>query len=308
MIRLGLCCIFKEEPIKFRITTAKRLSDFDREEQLSRLSELCLHNALSLKKALEYCAANGIGDFRVLSQINPLRTHPEVEYCLGDLPGQKNIRETYNESLQFSRKHNIRTGFHPDQFIVLSTPHSSVLASSLAELSYQTEIAELIGADVINIHAGGVYGDKAKSLKRLYKELEKLPGNIRARITLENDDRSYTPRDIYPLCRDLGIPLVYDVHHHRCLPDGLSVKEATDLALKTWKREPLFHISSPRDGWNSGKPQFHDDFIDVKDFPDEWRDLDITLEIEAKAKEAAIRKLKMELIAEGIEILLPERP
>lgn len=303
MIRLGLCCIFKEEPIKFRIITAKRLSSFERWEQLQLLSELTLHNAKALKNALEFCAANGIRDFRVLSQINPLRTHPEAGYSLQDLPDREEIINTYHECRRFNRQHNIRTGFHPDQFIVLSTPHEQVLRASLAELEYQAEISELIGADVINIHGGGVYGEKEVSLKRLRNRLDKLPGNIRSRLTLENDDRNYTPSDLLPVCRDLQIPLVYDVHHHRCLPDNLSIEEATESALKTWNREPLFHISSPREGWNSPKPQYHHDYIDIDDFPEVWGSLDITLEVEAKAKELAIKKFAGQLKEKGIEIL-----
>ncbi len=51
------------------------------------------------------------------------------------------------------------------------------------------------------------------------------------------------------VCAATGVPLVYDVHHHRCLPDGASVAETTRLARATWRTEPLFHISSPLEGW-----------------------------------------------------------
>ncbi len=302
MIRLGLCCIFKEEPIKFRITTFKRLSAFERAEQLKLLSELCLHNARTLKTALEYCSAHGIGDFRILSQLNPLRTHPVAGYSLPDLPDYQVILQTYLDCRNFNKKHNMRTTFHPDQFIVLSTPYENVLESSLAELSYQAEIAELIGSDVINIHGGGIYNDKTNSIKRLKKRLAQLPENIRSRITLENDDRNYTPSDLYSVCLDMDIPLVYDVHHHRCLKDDLTIEKATELALRTWNREPLFHLSSPREGWHSTKPRFHHDYIDIEDFPECWRNLDLTIEVEAKAKELAIARLRTELIAQGIII------
>ena len=69
MIRLGLCCIFKAQPIRFRRTTARYLSGFPVDEQRRRLSEICLANAESLKRALAFCHENGIGDFRVNSQI-----------------------------------------------------------------------------------------------------------------------------------------------------------------------------------------------------------------------------------------------
>ena len=57
----------------------------------------------------------------------------------------------------------------------------------------------------------------------------------------------------------------------------------------------MFHLSSPLEGWHGPKPQRHHDFIDVNDFPDCWRPHNITVEIEAKAKEAAVEKLRTEL-------------
>ena len=57
----------------------------------------------------------------------------------------------------------------------------------------------------------------------------------------------------------------------------------------------MFHISSPIEGWDGRKPERHHDFIDVKDFPNCWRRKKITVEVEAKAKEAAVLKLKNEL-------------
>jgi UV DNA damage endonuclease len=93
----------------------------------------------------------------------------------------------------------------------------------------------------------------------------------------------------------MGIPLVYDVHHHRCLSDGSRVETITEMAIGTWDREPLFHLSSPKDGWKSGKLRNHDDYIDVSDFPSFWMNLDITVEVEAKAKELAVLKLKKDL-------------
>jgi UV DNA damage endonuclease len=79
------------------------------------------------------------------------------------------------------------------------------------------------------------------------------------------------------------------------LKDSLSVEQVTQEALATWNREPLFHVSSPKFGWGSSKPNHHHDFIDIHDFPECWRGLSITVEVEAKAKESAIRKLTSQL-------------
>ena len=295
MIRFGLCCIFRNHPVAFRKTTATYLARFAEAERLHRLAGLCAHNAQSLQKALVFCRENGIGDFRINSQILPLKTHPDVGYDMDDLPGAEEIVAAFRACGEFCLAHDIRTTFHPDQFIILSSPNPAVVQRSVADLVYQAQVAEWVNADVINIHAGGVYGDKPSALSRLAAAVETLPDLVRNRLTLENDDRSYTPRDLFPVCRDLNIPLVYDVHHHRCLADGLSMEAATDQSLKTWDREPLFHISSPKDGWSGPDPRKHHDYIDIRDLPRDWLSMDITVEVEAKAKELAIKKLMTEL-------------
>jgi len=300
MIRLGLCCIFKDQPIRFRRATAAFLARLPVPEQRRRLSEICLANAENLKKALVFCQENGIGDFRVNSQILPLKTHPGVGYEMDDLPEAETIIKTFSACGRFAGKHHLRTSFHPDQFIILSSPDPAVVARSVADLRYQAEVARWINADVINIHAGGAYGDKPAALERLKKAVSRLPGPVRKRLTLENDDISYSPRDLLPVCTDLAVPLVYDVHHHRCLPDDLSIEEATRLAVATWDREPLFHISSPKNGWHAPDVRKHHDYIDIKDFPECWRSLDLTIEVEAKAKELAVLKLKEALKSKGV--------
>ena len=105
-------------------------------------------------------------------------------------------------------------------------------------------------------------------------------------------------RDLLPVCEQLSIPLVYDVHHHRCNPDGLSVEEATRLAGETWQRvgrEQYCHLSSPKAGWEWRQSQPHADYIDPADFPDCWRGREMTVDIEAKAKELAVVRLMGEL-------------
>ena len=255
------------------------------------LAEIISANARALKASLRFCRDNGIGAFRINSQILPLKTHPEIGYKMSDLPGHEQIVADFTACGRFSRKYDIRTSFHPDQFIVLSSPDKSLVQRSIEDLAYQAEVSEWVNADVVNIHAGGTYGDKETALRRLEDVIHGLPNMIRSRLTLENDDRSYTPRDLLPLCERIGIPFVYDVHHHRCLPDGLSEKDVTTRAISTWNREPLFHVSSPAGGWEGTKPRSHHDYLDPKDLPVDWLDLDITVDIEAKAKEVAISRL-----------------
>jgi UV DNA damage endonuclease len=297
--RLGLCCQFSAQPIKFRTTTATALSRQPRRQQLERLAGLAAANAQSLLAALEFCAGHGIGSFRICSPILPVKTHPVVGYRIEELPGAGALVEQFRRCGDYARAHGIRTGFHPDQFVVLNSPDTGIVQRTVADLESQAEIAEWVNADTINIHGGGGYGAKAAALERFRRSLALLSPRARSRLTVENDDKTFTPSDLLPVCRAEGIPLVYDVHHHRCLPCSLSVAEATLEASATWNREPLFHLSSPLAGWAGPKPQRHHDYIAPTDFPAEWRGRALTVEVEAKAKELAVERLRKHLEDRG---------
>lgn len=291
MVRLGLCCKFIEQPIKFRTTTVKSVSALTKEKRHQKLASLCSSNADALHKSIEFCHENQIGCFRVLSQVLPLKTHGDCGYELTDLPDGDETIEKFRSCRQLAKEHDVRLSFHPDQFVVLNSPREDVVESSICELEYQAEVAEWIGADVVNIHGGGGYGDKPAALDRFARNLGRLSARVRKRLTVENDDKVYAPQELLPLCTAESVPLVYDVHHHRCLPDSLSVEEATEQAIATWDREPMFHVSSPREGWSGPQTNRHHDYIDARDFPTEWDSMDITVEVEAKAKELAVARL-----------------
>jgi UV DNA damage repair endonuclease len=56
---------------------------------------------------------------------------------------------------------------------------------------------------------------------------EKLSDRARARLAVENDDRSFALVDVLPLARRCAGPVVWDVLHHRCHdPAALADDEA----------------------------------------------------------------------------------
>jgi UV DNA damage endonuclease len=248
--------------------------------------------------AVRHCRALGIGAFRINSQVLPLGTHPVSGYSLDRIDRTGEARRTFIEAAVLARQLDVRLSFHPDQFVVLNSERSAVVESSLREVEFQAEMAELIGADVIVLHGGGAAGGKEAALARLARAVERLSGRARGRLAIENDDRMFAPADLLPVCASLGIPFVYDVHHHRCNGDGLSEREATTRAVTSWGgREPYFHISSPRAGWGGGDPRPHADYIDPTDVPKDWMSMDLSVDMEAKAKERAVLSLVAQLAA-----------
>ena len=293
MVRLGLCCTFLEEPIKFRTTTARYLLTRHPPERAQLLNELALHNARALGDAITWCASRGIGAFRVSSGILPMYTHPVVGWRLDDEhAAAAGVTAALRAAGRLRQRSGVRVSFHPDQFVVPGSVNPAVVESSLQELEYQAHVAELIGAEQLTIHGGGARGGKSASLERLAGNLGRLSPRARSRVVLENDDRLFTVEDLLPICERLDVPLVYDVHHHRCNPDRLGVEQATELAAATWNgREPWAHLSSPALGWKAKDPRPHADYITVGDVPDCWLGRSMTIDVEAKAKERAVLRL-----------------
>src|SRR5207237_1170277 len=92
--------------------------------------------------------------------------------------------------------------------------------------------------------------------------LARLSPAVLARLALENDDRVFSPEAILPASLAWGIPMVYDAHHHRVLADDLDEEEATCWAVASWgEREPYFHLSSPRAGWDASDARPHHEMI-----------------------------------------------
>jgi UV DNA damage endonuclease len=227
----------------------------------------------------------------VSSGLLPLATHPVSGYSIDVLPSAASVRGALERARARARDAGIRLSLHPDQFIVLNSARPEVVDSAIGELEWQAELAEAVGADVICLHGGSTAGGPDEAMDRLVRGIDRLSARARSRLALENDDRCHAAIDLLPTCMAAGVPLVLDAHHHRILSGGLSLEEATDWAVATWEeREPYFHLSSPRDGWNSGDPRPHADFIDVADIPAYWLELGtpITIDVEAKAKERAV--------------------
>ena len=292
-IRWGLCCQFLDAPIRFRTATHRHVATLPAKDGRAYLAGIARDNARALGDAVTHCVALGIGAFRINSAILPLATHPKSGYTLPDLDGDGSITAAFCAAGALAVEHDVRLSFHPDQFVVLKSARADVVQSSLGEMHAQADVAQLVGADVLTLHAGGSAGGSVAALDRLERGIEGLADAARQRLALENDDRRFSPALRLPFCERLGVPMVYDAHHHRCNPDTLDVSEASARAAATWNdREPHFHVSSPRAGWSAADPRPHADYVARADVPDAWLDMTITVDVEAKAKERAVLALR----------------
>ena len=295
-LRLSLCCTFRDQHLGFRVATAANLATLSRDGAREKMADILRHNARACAQAVRFCAAVGIKSFRFSSRLLPLRTHPGAGYDPHALPGGPAIVAAFRDAGKLAEDFGVRTLLHPEQITVLSAPDPAVVENAVGELVHQAEMAEWLASDVLTIHAGGGYGDKPAALERFADNVRALPHEVRRRLAVENDDRVFAPADLIPVLEELRLPLVYDAHHHRVLPDGLGEEEVTRAALASWAtcdvpREPVFHLSSPKDGWDGPKPHRHADFIDPADWPACWDDLELTVEVEAKGKEVAVARL-----------------
>ncbi|TCP55704.1 UV-damage endonuclease [Tumebacillus sp. BK434] len=237
--------------------TYKRFQQHPREEAIARAIEVGRKNLQATQRILYFNAAHGIRLYRMSSSLVPLATHPEVGI---------DVREVYAEELKrlgaFARQEDIRVTMHPNQFTLLNGA-DNVVAAALVDLDYHTALLDGMGLDEtnkVNIHIGGVYGDKERAMQRLYDNFAKVPARVRNRLTFENDDKTYTAEETLTACETLGQPMMLDIHHDWCNPGTQPPLELLPRIAATWKGQPFkMHVSSPKDEHDF---RAHSDYID----------------------------------------------
>lgn len=303
-MRFGLCCQFADDAsFRFRTTTVAHLTRLVAADPAGATAfefyrVLVEHNLATLERVLAWCDRHGVTAFRIGSDLWPRATHALVRPWVDTLFADATVVMQCARIREFARANDIRLSEHPDQFLVGNSLRPDVVRSTMLELEWRAQLGSALGVDVLCIHVGSGAPDADAALWRWEETLAGLSADVRRLIAFENDDRTFTPEQILPACLAWDIPLVYDAHHHRVNPDGLDEDEATLFALATWgEREPHFHLSSPREGWEARDARPHHDVIDIEDWPTIWTELldagvRFTVDIEAKGKERAIFALR----------------
>ena len=260
---------------------------------LEYAGELGLKNAKDLLHILKWNKENGISFFRLSSDFFPWASNYKFE----ELPQFNSIKAELEKSGKFAIDNGIRITSHPGPFNVLVSPREHVVENTITDLEIHGRVFDLMGLsqtpyNKLNIHCNGVYGDKISAMDRFCKNFKRLSPSVQSRLTVENDDKAsmYSVKDLMYIHERIGIPIVFDYHHHKFNTGGLSEEEALKLAMSTWPDgiKPAVHYSESKalhEENDKIKPQAHSDYIN--ELPNLYG-MDVAVMVEAKAKELAI--------------------
>lgn len=255
--------------------------------------------------------------YRMATGIAPYASHPRLVQ-FRDQP--QSCADELADLGSRARSLDIRLSSHPGQYTVLNSEDEAVRRTAAEEIEVQAEIFDAMGLpdeSVIVLHVGGKAGGGAAATDRFVRGFELLSERARARLALENDDRSFSLCEVVELSRRTGTPVVWDVLHHHCLdPDRIPDPEALDMALTTWPRgvTPKMHYSSPKTTveerrkkvgrrvvrtYSPAPLRAHADLVDPIAFEiflrDVLRDRRMDIMLEAKGKDVALLTLRKHL-------------
>jgi UV DNA damage endonuclease len=275
--------------------TWTRYQQLSKQEKLDKLLFVTRQNLNHTLRMLYYNVAHEIPLYRFSSSIVPLATHPEVRWDF-----ITPFQEQWQEIGELVKKKHLRISFHPNQFTLFTSAKEEVTKNAVIDMEYHYQMLEAMGLEnvgLINIHIGGAYGDKMKTISRFHRNLQTLPATIKKRMTLENDDKTYNVEETLEACEMEGIPFVLDYHHHIANPCEKPLEELMPRIFKTWSNTPKIHISSPR---TEKEFRSHADYVDLDSvwpFVKLLREFghDVEFMIEAKAKDQAMLKLVEDL-------------
>ena len=274
-LRLGYACVNTQLPSAARTV---RLANATGE----RLRELIAGNLDALERILRWNMEHDIEVFRITSGVIPFGSH-----AVNDLVWCEEFADLFDRIGALGG----RLSTHPGQYTVLSSARPDVVANAVAELEYHDCFLSALGLDsshkiVLHVGAPG----------RFHAGFEQLSEGARSRLVLENDER--VPLEgVLELAQQIGVPVVFDVFHHRLAPSfpGLSVRELTLRSAETWRdidgRQKI-HFSTQAPG---KRPGAHADTIDLNAFRElvaEVGDLPLDCMLEVKDKEQSVLRAK----------------
>ncbi|MBM7686846.1 UV DNA damage repair endonuclease UvsE [Defluviitalea raffinosedens] len=272
------------------------------EEKINQLKKVTLSNLNDLYTILKYNIEHQVHFYRITSRLVPLATHPEVK----DWRYRTFFKEDFKRIGELVKSHGMRVDTHPDQFNVLNSTREEVVEATIRDLMYHHALFEDMDYPLgkMVLHIGSTQGGKEKAMERFIENFNKAPKEIRDKLILENDDKSFTAKDVLSICKEIKAPMVLDIHHHLCNNEG----EEPDLEaiFSTWEGTnlpPKIHLSSPKEG---PKDRRHADYINPMDFiqfAEKVKEFNIDIDVMLESKK---KDLSLFALVKDIKALKPE--
>lgn len=302
LVRFGFVAMslqVKNASVSKTITLKSFKAISDHNAARKKVYRIAQENLQNTKRILYHAIGSGVHFYRFSSRLIPLAGHDVVK----GIDYIKMLQKEFVEIGELVRQNEMRVGFHPDHFTVLNSPRHEVIRYSMGDLARHVRMLQYMGLDSsykCNIHVGGTYGDREKASARFVENFRKLDPKIQTHICLENDDKTFTAKETLAIAKEVGIPMVLDLHHYRCNNEGESLDEVFQEVVTTWKKEkfpPKIHLSSPKD---ESQIRSHADFVKPEDIvpflqiaKQQTDRLDVM--IEAKKKDEALFRLMLDL-------------
>ena len=304
-MRIGYPCI--NRTIDCTANSTFRLKSYSE----TRLKDSIKNNLSCLRKILQFNLEHRLLFFRISSDLVPFASHP-----INKFNWQTYFQEDFEEIGAFIIKNRMRISMHPDQFTLINSIKEEIFERSKKELIYHAEILDLMELDKsakIQIHVGGAYGDKQKSIERFIERFDELDDSVVQRLVIENDDKLYDLNDCLKINAEIHIPILFDNFHNKLHNSATPTKhESFKLAMKTWNEKtdgiPMVDYSSKKD---NGSPRQHAETINIEDFDLFLKqtmpfDFDLMLEIKDKEK-SAIKAVELAIRDERVKKFFPSQ-
>lgn len=249
------------------------------------------NNLNCLEKILQFNVSKNILFFRITSDLVPFASHPVCKF-----KWQEYFSDKFREIGHFIKEKHIRISMHPDQFTLINSPDTEIFKRSVAELEYHSDVLDLMHLNTdakIQIHVGGVYGDKSESIRRFVARHKTLSEKIRRRLVIENDDRNYIFAECLEIYGQTGIPVLFDSFHHSIKSGGETLRECVESASKTWGKKDgilMMDYSSQKKGAPIGTHSYNINTTAFQRFLKETAPFDFDIMLEIKDKEVSALK------------------
>ena len=291
-IRLGYACISNIVNISSSSTTTltyyKKLDTISKQSKIDTIIRKNLNN---LEELIKYNIKNNIHFFRITAKLIPLMDISNIDL------------NTYKDKFLYIgnliKQNNIRVSTHIDQYCVLNSVNEIVVLNSIKILNNLKIVMDMFNIDYnIIMHIGSKANGIKESIKRFKNNFNLLDKDLKEKILLENDDKSYNVYQTLKLCESINVPMCLDIHHHNCNKCSKNIENYLERIYKTYKNtKPKMHFSTQK---NKKEKRSHNEYINSEDFINFIKliskyNIDTDIMLEAKEKDLALIKLIMEL-------------